>query len=411
MKIINSTPRADGFYMPAEFSPHYGCIMIFPERSDSWQYGGYAARKAFVNVAKAISRSERLTVCVSQKQYENARRMLPGNIRVVEMSSNDAWARDYAPTFVTDGTEIRGINWGFNAWGGLEDGLYFPWDLDDKMARKLCDLYEKDMYNLGNFILEGGSIHVDGEGTCITTEACLLSKGRNPMLTKADIENYLCDYLNIEKVIWLKNGIFNDETNEHVDNICAFVKPSEVVLAWTDDENDPQYAMSKSCYDILSRETDAKGRSITIHKLRCPKPVTITAEECGGLDTMDFQPTRTPGERRAASYVNFYIANGAVVMPFFGDPADEPARDLLTVLFPEREVIPVYARVILIGGGFILCITQQIPIFGGADCSRFCSEKAKRARLRSHYTAKMGLGSTLFICRFCWISAIFHSPY
>ena len=161
------------------------------------------------------------------------------------------------------------------------------------------------------------------------------------------IENYLCDYLNIEKVIWLKNGIFNDETNEHVDNICAFVKPSEVVLAWTDDENDPQYAMSKSCYDILSRETDAKGRSITIHKLRCPKPVTITAEECGGLDTMDFQPTRTPGERLAASYVNFYIANGAVVMPFFGDPADEPARDLLTVLFPEREVIPVYARDIL----------------------------------------------------------------
>lgn len=367
MKIINSTPRADGFYMPAEFSPHYGCIMIFPERSDSWQYGGYAARKAFVNVAKAISRSERLTVCVSQKQYENARRMLPGNIRVVEMSSNDAWARDYAPTFVTDGTEIRGINWGFNAWGGLEDGLYFPWDLDNKMARKLCDLYEKDMYNLGNFILEGGSIHVDGEGTCITTEACLLSKGRNPMLTKADIENYLCDYLNIEKVIWLKNGIFNDETNEHVDNICAFVKPSEVVLAWTDDENDPQYAMSKSCYDILSRETDAKGRSITIHKLRCPKPVTITAEECGGLDTMDFQPTRTPGERLAASYVNFYIANGAVVMPFFGDPADEPARDLLTVLFPEREVIPVYARDILIGGGNIHCITQQIPIFGGAE--------------------------------------------
>lgn len=367
MKIINSTPRADGFYMPAEFSPHYGCIMIFPERSDSWQYGGYAARKAFVKIAEAVSRSERLTVCASQRQYENARRILPDNIRVVEMSSNDSWSRDYAPTFVTNGKEIRGINWGFNAWGGLEDGLYFPWDLDDKMARKLCDLYEKDMYDLGGFILEGGSIHVDGEGTCITTEACLLSKGRNSMLTKAEIENFLHDYLNVDKVIWLKNGIYNDETNEHVDNICAFVKPSEVVLAWTDDENDPQYAMSKSCYDILSREVDAKGRSITVHKLRCPKPVTITAEECGGLDTMDFQPTRTPGERLAASYVNFYIANGAVIMPFFGDPADEPARDLLAELFPEREVIPVYARDILIGGGNIHCITQQIPIFGGAE--------------------------------------------
>lgn len=367
MKVINSTPRADGFYMPAEFSPHYGCIMIFPERSDSWQYGGYAARKAFVRVAEAIAKSEKLTVCASSSQYENARRMLPEHIRVVEMSSNDSWARDYAPTFVTNGkesgAEIRGVNWGFNAWGGLVDGLYFPWDSDDKMARKLCDLYEKDMYDHGDFILEGGSIHVDGEGTCITTEACLLSPGRNPSLTKEEIEENLREYLGVEKIIWLKNGIYSDETNEHVDNICAFVKPSEVVLAWTDDQSDPQYALSQSCFEILSQSTDARGRPFRIHKLHCPKPVTVTPEECEGLDTMDFNPTRTPGERLAASYVNFYIANKAVVMPFFGDPADEPARRLLGELFPEREIIAVPARDILIGGGNIHCITQQIPIF------------------------------------------------
>ena len=363
MKVLDTTPRADGFYMPAEFSPHYGCIMIFPERADSWQFGGYAARRAFVKVAEAISKSERVTVCASSRQYENARRMMPEQVRVVEMSSNDSWARDYAPTFVTDGSEIRGINWSFNAWGGLEDGLYFPWDLDDKMARKLCDLYEKDMYDPGGFILEGGSIHVDGEGTCITTEACLLSRGRNPNLTKAEIENYLCEYLNLKKVIWLKNGIFGDETNEHVDNICAFVKPSEVVLAWTDDKDDPQYELSQSCFEILSRETDALGRPFRIHKLYCPAPVTVTAEECEGLDTMDFRPTRTPGERLAASHVNFYIANRSVVMPFFGDPADEPARQKLISLFPDREVIPIPARDILIGGGNIHCITQQIPLF------------------------------------------------
>ncbi|MDE6732820.1 MAG: agmatine deiminase [Oscillospiraceae bacterium] len=364
MNIINSTPRADGFYMPAEWEPHGGCVMIFPERSDSWQYGGYAARAAFVRVASAIAESEKVTVCASEKQYENARRMLPPHIRVVEMSSNDAWARDYAPTFVTDGREIRGINWGFNAWGGLADGLYFPWDKDDKMARKLCDLYDVDMYDFGSFILEGGSIHVDGDGTCITTEACLLSAGRNPNLSKTEIENYLRECLNVIKVIWLKNGIYNDETNEHVDNICAFVKPAEVVLAWTDDENDPQYEMSRSCLEILERETDARGRRFTVHKLNCPAPVTITAEECGGLDTMDFAPTRTPGERLAASYVNFYISNNAIVMPFFGDPADEPARALLAELFPERKVIPIPARDILIGGGNIHCITQQIPLRG-----------------------------------------------
>lgn len=363
MKIINSTPRADGFRMPAEWERHYGCIMIFPERADSWQYGGYAARRAFVETAAAIAESERVTVCASSRQYENARRMMPPHIRVVEMSSDDAWARDYAPTFVTNGSDIRGINWGFNAWGGLVDGLYFPWDKDDAMARKLCDLYDKDMYDFGKFILEGGSIHVDGEGTCITTEACLLSAGRNPDLTKTEIENFLRECLNVNKVIWLKNGIFGDETNEHVDNICAFIKPAEVVLAWTDDTNDPQYELSRSCLEILERETDAKGRRLTVHKLRLPAPVTITEEECAGLDTMNFQPTRTPGERLAASYVNFYISNGAVVMPFFGDPADELAREQLAFLFPERKVVPIMARDILIGGGNIHCITQQIPIF------------------------------------------------
>lgn len=349
--------------MPAEFSRHYGCIMIFPERSDSWQYGGYAARKAFVSVASEISKSEKVTVCASARQYENARRMLPDHIRVAEMSSNDSWARDYAPTFVTNGREVRGVNWGFNAWGGLTDGLYFPWDLDDKMARKLCDLYDKDMYDFGNFILEGGSIHVDGEGTCVTTEACLLSAGRNPLLTKTEIESYLREGLNVEKIIWLKNGIYGDETNEHVDNICAFVRPAEVVLAWTDDKNDPQYELSQSCYEILSHSTDAKGRPFTIHKLNCPKSVTVTAEECEGLDTMDYQPTRTPGERLAASYVNFYIANHAVVFPLFGDPADKAAEELLSKLFPDRKAVGIPARDILIGGGNIHCITQQIPYF------------------------------------------------
>ena len=361
MRVLDTLPSQDGFCMPAEFAPHEGCIPIFPERSDSWQYGAYAARKAFVQVCTAIAESEKVTVCASERQYENARRMLPPHIRVVEMSTNDSWARDYAPTFVTNGTEIRGVNWSFNAWGGLTDGLYFPWDKDDKLARKLCDLYDKDMYDASGFVLEGGSIHTDGEGTLLTTKACLLSAGRNPDMTMEQIERKLCDYLGVKKVIWLDRGIYNDETNEHVDNICAFVRPAEVVLAWTDDTDDPQYEMSRSCYEILSSSTDALGRSFTIHKLYLPKPVTITAEECEGLDTMDFQPTRTAGERLAASYVNFYISNGAIVMPMFGDPADEPARAKLAELFPDRKVIGIYARDILIGGGNIHCITQQIP--------------------------------------------------
>lgn len=363
MQILrDSTPRQDGFRMPAEYEPHAGCIMIFPERPDSWQYGAYAARKAFVQVAEAIAESEKLTVCAGAAQYDNARALLSPGIRVVEMSSDDAWARDYCPTFVKNREgEVRGIDWGFNAWGGMYNGLYFPWDKDNRMARKLCDLLEKDVYCKRDFILEGGSIHVDGEGTCMVTESCLLSRGRNPEMTKEEIEETLKEYLNVSTILWLPCGIYHDETDGHVDNICAFTAPGHVVLAWTEDKEDVQYEMSKSCLDYLEQAVDARGRHIRVHKLPLPKPVKITEEECRGLDACWDEPARTPGERLAASYVNFYIANKSVVMPGFGDPADEPAREILQGLFPDREVIQIYARDILIGGGNIHCITQQIP--------------------------------------------------
>ena len=364
MKILHSFPKDDGFHMPAEYDNHYGCFIIWPERGDSWQYGAVAVRKAFVEVAIAIAKSEKVIVFASEAQYDTAREMLPDYIRVCEMSSNDSWARDYCPVFVRNNKdEIRGIDFGFNAWGGLVDGLYFPWDKDNKIARKACDMLDKDVYDARDFILEGGSIHVDGDGTAMVTENCLLSEGRNPKLSKEEIEEKLKAYLGVSKVIWLKCGIYNDETNEHVDNIAAFVKPGHVVLAWTDDENDPQYEMSLSCLEILENTVDAKGRKITVHKLPLPKPVYIEENEREGLLHMDMEPTRSENERLAASYVNFYISNGAIVMPGFGVPEDEKAKKVLEELFCDREVIQIYARDILIGGGNIHCITNQIPYF------------------------------------------------
>ena len=363
MKILHTCPKDDGFYMPAEFSRHYGCILIWPHRRDSWQNGAYAARKAFTQLITLISQTENVTVCARYEDYDSAREMLPPRVRVIEMSSDDSWARDVAPTFVTNGKDIRGIDWGFNAWGGLHDGLYFPWDKDNKMARKLCDLMEKDCYDCREFILEGGSIHTDGEGTLITTEECLLGKGRNPDMTKQEIEKKLCDMLGVKKTIWLRRGIYNDETNGHIDNICAFASPGEAVLAWTDDENDPQYEISLECLEILENSTDARGRKINVHKLYLPEPVCITEEECQGLDNMDGEPTRTPGERLAASYANFYISNGHVIVPQFGDKNDKKALQLLQQLFPDRKAVGIYSRDILIGGGNIHCITQQIPLF------------------------------------------------
>lgn len=373
MHILKSTPAADGFYMPAEYNKHYGCIMIWPERPDSWSFGGYSARKAFIEIASAISASEKVIVCAGCSQYENARRMLPPDIRVVEMSSNDAWARDYAPTFVINkrGT-LRGINWYFNAWGGLVDGLYFPWDKDNAMALKLCDMLDADVYDAQDFVFEGGAIHVDGEGCAMVTESCLLSAGRNPSMNIRDIEKKLSDYLNLKKILWLPCGVFNDETNGHIDNICAFAAPGHVVLGMPDDKNDVQYEMSKKCLDYLLNETDATGRPITVHTVPMPSPVFVTGDDCDGLDSMNFEPVRCAGERLAASYVNFYISNGAVIMPGFGNPNnpedinhrnDARAKAILADIFPTRRIIQIYSRDILIGGGNIHCITQQIPVF------------------------------------------------
>jgi agmatine deiminase len=362
-KRLNTTPKADGFRMPGEFEPHEKTWMIWPERTDNWRLGAKPAQHAFVDVATTISKYEPVTMCVSPSQFENAREMLPNHIRVVEMENNDSWMRDCGATFVVnDKGELRANDWEFNAWGGLEDGLYFPWDKDDAVARKMCEIEDVDTYRVDGFVLEGGSIHVDGDGTCVVTEACLLSKGRNPHLSKEEIEHHLKTYLNVDKVIWLPNGIYLDETNEHVDNIFQFVRPGEVILAWTDDKNDPQYPLSKKAYDVLTNARDAKGRAFKIHKLHIPSEVLITKEESEGVDKVDGTLPRIEGDRQAASYANFYIVNGAVIYPTFKDDQyDSLAQKVLEQAFPDRDVVGVYAREIILGGGNIHCITQQQP--------------------------------------------------
>ena len=233
---------------------------------------------------------------------------------------------------------------------------------DDLAAKRFCERLQLPCIDASPFVLEGGSIHCDGEGTILTTEACLLSTGRNPSMDKIEIERALCNYLGGKKVIWLPHGIYGDETNEHVDNICAFIKPGVVALAWTDDKEDVQYAYSKECYEVLCRERDAKGRKFQILKLPIPqKPVLITEEECNGFVFEEGEDKREPGERLAASYVNFYIANNSIILPQFGDENDAEAVRLLREAFPDRKIVPVMARSVIVGGGNIHCITQQIP--------------------------------------------------
>ena len=357
------------YYMPAEFSRQRAAILIFPERPGSWGYGAVPAQKVFAQLINTIAKHETVYVAVSRNCRSAAEKLLDrsDNIILLDIPTNDAWARDIAPTFVKDTKtgEISGISWKFNAWGGSFDGLYAEWALDDAFAESFCKEAGFSVIDAGDFVLEGGSIHSDGEGTILTTESCLLSKGRNPEMTKADIGRTLCSYLGAEKVLWLPRGIYNDETNEHVDNVCAFIRPGEVVLAWTDDIHDPQYPLSQAGLEYLENVTDAKGRKLKINKLPIPDiPVTVTEHDLAGYEFEDGEDIREVGERLAASYVNFFFANDIVLLPQFGgenSASDKRALDIMSSLLPDRRIIPVPAIEIIKGGGNIHCITQQIP--------------------------------------------------
>jgi agmatine deiminase len=364
---LESTPRADGFRMPAEFEPHDGCWMAWPERPDNWRLDAGPAQEAFAAVAEAIAVSEPVTMAASAGQFERCRAALSPAIRVVEIATDDAWIRDTGPTFVVDGRGgRRGVDWVFNAWGGLEGGLYTPWERDDRVAARVLEIEGADRYR-SPLVLEGGSIHVDGAGTVLTTEECLLNPNRNPELSRERIERALRDYLGAEKVIWLGRGVFEDETDGHVDNLACFARPGTVLLTWADEEDDPQQAISREALDRLKGTTDAHGRSFEVVLLPSPGPLLTTAEEAAGVKAAPGTQPRHGGDRLAASYANFYLADSRVVMPLLDERHDEEAAAVLRRCFPEREVVGVPAREILLGGGNVHCITQQVPAAGIRD--------------------------------------------
>jgi agmatine deiminase len=366
LRNLKSTPAKDGFRMPAEFERHAGCWMLWPERPDNWRLGAKPAQAAFAAVAAAIAGGEPVSVGASAAQFQNARARLPSTVRVVEITSNDAWMRDCGPTFVIDAKgRRRGIDWTFNAWGGLDGGLYFPWDRDQQVAQKVLQLEGADRYST-SFVLEGGAIHVDGQGTCLTTEECLLNPNRNPRLNREQVEEQLRRYLGVTKVIWLGKGVHLDETGGHIDELACFTSPGHVALTWTDDRSDPQFHISQDAYQRLRRARDARGRSLDVHKIHQPGPLFMTAEEAAGIDAHAGTHPRRAGDRLAASYVNFYIANKRVVMPLYEKRRDAAAMRTLKRLFPSREIVGVPTREVLLGGGNIHCITQQVPKAAGS---------------------------------------------
>ncbi len=333
----DSPPR---FRMPAEWEPHERCWMAWPCRPESWQNGLAEARIAFAAVVRAIARHEPVTLMVRAEDLDDARGLTGGAPEIVTAELDDSWTRDIGPTFVVDGAGgLAGVDWGFNGWGLAYEGFA----RDARLARQILHLAGANRI-VGPQILEGGSIHVDGEGTLVTTEQCLLDPQRNPHLSKADIEANLRDCLGVETVIWLPRGLTNDETLGHVDNICCFAAPGHVLLPATSDADDPDYPILAEARAVLDDASDARGRRLRVTQLPVP-------------------PRRRDRKGRvmARSYVNFYLANGAVIMPGFDPATDAEAARCLASAFPGREVVIVPGDGIADGGGNIHCITQQQP--------------------------------------------------
>lgn len=359
-----TTPRADGFSMPFEGNKHSGTIILLPYRKDTWRKGAKPALECYKKVITSIAKYEPVYVGIDPKIYKTVIDLFVdlNNVYPIKIKYNDSWARDNAPIFVTNGDQLRMVDFRFNAWGGEVDGLYSNYKDDDALSKNLAKIFGVERYYLDSFVLEGGSIHVDGEGTCLVTKACLLSKGRNPDLNQLEIEETLKIYLGVSKVIWLDNGIYEDETNEHVDNMACFIRPGVVALAWTTNKDDPQYKYSSSAYKTLTNSTDAQGRKIKVVKVKLPQPLYMTKSEAKGITVGKHDAkSRLEGNRLAASYINFYQGDKFVILPAFGVPEDKLAKKQLQELYPDKEIIQFNTREILLGGGNIHCITMQIP--------------------------------------------------
>lgn len=359
-----TTPLSDGFRFPFEGNEHQATFILMPCRLDTWRKKARPAQENYIEVIKAISEHEKVIVGVhpsmSRKLVDELQAI--ENVVVWKLRYNDAWARDNMPLFLTNGEKLRTVDFRFNAWGGKVDGLYSDYHDDDHLGESVSKKLKLLSYYLPSFVLEGGSIAIDGEGTLITTEACLLSKGRNPTYTKEEIEEILHDYLAVDKVIWVPHGIYQDETNEHIDNMVSFVKPGEVVMAWCNNKSDPQYRYCQQTLQALEEAYDAKGRKLVIHKMPLPKPMYLSKDIANQLISNDATlDNREEGRRLAASYVNYYQGKDFIVMPAFGVKEDKEAFKLMQELYPNKKIHQINTYEILLGGGNIHCITMQLP--------------------------------------------------
>ncbi|GMH61846.1 hypothetical protein TL16_g05539 [Triparma laevis f. inornata] len=375
------TEVTDVWRHPAEWEPHYGCIILWPHNTSTFNLP--LVKPELYSIIEHISTSETLLLYLPPHQtstYDTSDPPIDPTLNEIitlsispshsiifkSVASNDTWARDTSPIFLTSSPSsppspsfLKSLSFNFNAYGGPLHGCYWPCSLDVLLSSKITEDLAED---LGleeekhlNFVFEGGSFCTNGRGVMLTTEECLVEGFRNEM-SKDEISSYLLKTFNLLKISWLPHGLYADnDTNGHCDNFCCFLNSNTVGLAWTDDKDDPQFDRSDVALKIL------EGEGLRVVKIPLPKVQYLTSDDVNELKVIDSATERIVGERLAASYINFYISNNKCIVPAFGDEMDEVARRII-----EREVgreaVSVFSRNLLVGGGNVHCQTMQVPV-------------------------------------------------
>jgi agmatine deiminase len=344
--FIANSPASLGYKMPPEWAPHEATWLSWPRRDGiSFPHAYEEVIPAFVHMIDALRGSEKVRINVMDVDHENEVRFFLKEIDISHVEfflipTNEPWCRDHGPIFVKREAEPRlaVIDWNYNAWGDK----YPPYDLDDVVPTKVAEKLKLPVY-YPRLVLEGGSIDVNGAGAVLSTKSCLLNPNRNPGRSQEQIEQALCDYLGIQQVLWLTDGIEGDDTDGHIDNLARFVAPNVVVTVVETDENDVNYAPLQTNLSLLKKMRLADGSKLDI--VRLPMPPRIERED----------------RRLPANYANFYIANQVVLVPAFDAPTDKKVVTILKKCFPDRKVVPIDCRNLVWGLGAFHCLTQQQP--------------------------------------------------
>ena len=334
--------------MPAEWAPHRATWLSWPHNLETWPTDLEKVRDIWVQMVAALSPHEQVYLLVNDAAVTtevaarlNGAKAAMNNVTLLEIPTVDVWMRDYGPTFITRNAADRPLafnDWIFNGWGGK----YKAYEEDERVARAIAELLQLPVFE-HKLILEGGSIEVNGTGTCLTTEQCLLNRNRNPHLSRTQIEDFLKASLGVRQILWLGEGIVGDDTDGHIDDIARFVNPTTVACIVEANPQDDNYRFLQENYKRLQSARDQDGKKLEIVCLPCPAPVFYD------------------GARLPASYANFYIANEVVLVPVFDDANDQTALGLLQECFPKRKIIGLRCNEVVAGLGAIHCVTQQEP--------------------------------------------------